>query len=108
MTEVERQFVMERAEIEGKILADMVIPRLRAEIWGASATTSLIAAFLLLCWYRSDFAALKAEMKQMSIRVIDGRVVDGPGEIRGAAEQPKAVGSFQANSDRVQDYGFAE
>lgn len=108
MTEVERQFVMERAEIEGKILADIVIPRLRAEIWGASATTSLIAALLLLCWYRSDFAALKAEMRHMSIRVIDGSFVDGPGEIRGAADQLQSVGSFQANSDRVQDDGFAE
>lgn len=61
MTDQER----ERAEIEGNALADVVIPRLRGEIWRASATWSGIAAFVLLCVYRSDFAALREDLKQI-------------------------------------------
>lgn len=63
MTDQERLDISERAELEGKILADVVIPRLRGEIWKASATTSLIAGFILFSWYRSDFAALKTELR---------------------------------------------
>jgi len=61
MTEQER----ERAEVEGQALADVVTEKIRGEIWKASATWSAIAAFILLCCYRSDFAVLRAEIRSI-------------------------------------------
>lgn len=65
MTDQEKQEVSERAQLEGQALADVVIPRLRGEIWRASATWSAIAAFVLFSFYRSDFAALREDIKQI-------------------------------------------
>lgn len=67
MTEQEKQEVAERAELEGKILAEAVIPLLRGEIWKASATTSIIMGVLVFSWYRSDFAALRTEMRGLNV-----------------------------------------
>lgn len=112
MTDQEKQELSERAEIEGRILADAVIPRLRGEIWKASATTSIIAGLLVFSWYRSDFAALKTELRgtqtskqaagpvgptqsqenrQQVLNVIQPAKVAGPLEIRRSGSVPSSL-----------------
>jgi len=105
MTDQEKQELSERAEIEGRILADVVIPRLRGEIWKASATTSIIAGLLVFSWYRSDFAALKSELRGTPAKQATAAgptfSQENSQRVLNVIQPAKVVGLLEATTERI-------